>query len=263
MEVIILDSVQQASELAARRMAKLLQEKPKTVFGLATGNSPLATYDLFVQLVKEKAISCEYLTCFNLDEYVGLGRDHPQSYFYFMNKHFYAPLNLRPEQCFIPDGRAMDMAKECQDYENCIVDKGPVDLQILGIGRDAHIGFNEPGSSLGSTTRLKTLTETTRNDNAQYFSSIDEVPHHCLTMGVASILKAKEIILLAFGESKAQAIAQAVEGPVSAWAPASALQFHPKTKVVVDQAAASQLRNKSYYEEVFQKKPDWQNLEFL
>lgn len=263
MEVIILKDREQVSELAAKRLTSLVHNNPQAVLGLATGSTPVETYKKFVSRVEEKKISCENITCFNLDEYVGLSSDHPQSYFQFMKTHFYDPLKLNQDQCFIPNGMADDMEKECQTYEQLIEKKGPIDLQILGIGRDAHIGFNEPGSSLGSHTRLKTLTETTRQDNAQYFGSLEEVPVHCVTMGVASILKAKEIILLAFGESKAKAIADAVEGPVSAWAPASGLQFHPKTKIVIDEAAASQLKNKAYYQEVFQKKPEWQNLEFL
>ena len=262
MEVIIVENEKAGSLMAAKRVASLIKTKKQTVLGLATGNTPLSTYKELVSLKNSKEINFDHVTCFNLDEYVGLDKQDPNSYYYYMNKNFYEPLGLNPSHCFIPDGQSDDIASECNNYESLIKEKGPIDLQILGIGRDAHIGFNEPGSSIGSRTRLKTLTETTRKDNASLFGDLDKVPMHCITMGIQSILEAKEIILLAFGEAKAKAVAKAVEGPLSANTPASALQLHPKVKVIIDEAAASELKNTKYYKEVFSKKPNWQTREF-
>ena len=263
MEVIVLKNAKAVCEIAAQRIKNLVKNQPGSILGLATGNTPLPLYKNLIELQKNGAVNFSKITTFNLDEYVGLSPEHEASYSFYMKNHFYDPLGLNVDSCFLPNGLAEDVVTECQNYEKKIKEKGPIDLQILGIGRDGHIGFNEPGSSLGSRTRLKTLTETTRKDNASHFSGLDKVPHHVITMGIQTILEAKEILLMATGASKAEAVAAAVEGPVSALVPASALQFHPKARILVDEEAASQLKNLAYYREVFEKKPTWQAAEFI
>ena len=262
MEVIITKNQDEASLLAAHRLKNQVLEKKDSVLGLATGSTPLSLYRQFASLVRAKEIEMDHVLSFNLDEYVGVGAEHKGSYSYYMRKNWIEPLGLKDRCVHIPNGLAKDMKEECNHYEQMIQEEGPIDLQILGIGRDGHIGFNEPGSSFGSRTRLKTLTEVTREDNREAFADTGEIPRHVITMGIQTILEAKEIVLLAFGEEKAQAVRDCVEGPVSASCPASALQFHPKVKLFLDSSAASLLQNKDYYIEVFQNKPSWQMREF-
>ncbi|MEX0791522.1 MAG: glucosamine-6-phosphate deaminase, partial [Pirellulaceae bacterium] len=189
-------------------------------------------------------------TTFNLDEYVGLPPTHPQSYRYFMHENLFRHLNLDLRNTHVPDGRALDYETYGEQYERMIADAGGIDIQILGIGRDGHIAFNEPGSSLGSRTRLKTLAGETVRDNARFFGSEEQVPRLAITMGVGTILESRRCLLLAFGESKAEAIAATVEGPVTAQVTASALQLHRDVVVIVDEEAASQFRRREYYDEV-------------
>lgn len=262
MEVIILENQQAASELASKRILSLVTQTPNCVLGFATGSTPLKTYELLGEAKSQQNIDFSKITSFNLDEYVGLPTDHASSYSYYMHQHVFGPLGLSPEQYHLPNGMAANIELECQQYEQKIKERGPIDLQILGIGRDGHIGFNEPGSSLGSRTRLKTLTETTRGDNKAHFQD-QRVPYHVVTMGIQSIMEASEILLLAFGDAKADAIAKTVEGPITASVPASALQYHPKVKIFLDLAAASKLQNLEYYQEVYRKKPAWQLAEFI
>ena len=258
MEVIIHNTAQEASATAARLVAKLIQRKPTTVLGLATGSTPVLLYQELIGLHRNHQIDFSRVTTFNLDEYLGLGPDHPCSYHAFMYENFFNHINIDPKRVFIPDGLTRDVPAHCQDYERKIASAGGIDLQILGIGTDGHIGFNEPTSSLRSRTRIKTLTQNTRADNARLFKSIDEVPHHVVTMGIGTILESKMTILLAFGGNKADAIAKTVEGPLTAMVPASALQMHEKAKIIIDQEAATLLNKRDYYSFVYNNKPAWQ-----
>lgn len=254
MEIIIQPTAEESTEIAARIIAKLLREKPSAVLGLATGSTPLRLYQKLVAM----RLDWSRVTTFNLDEYIGLPREHPQSYHSFMWENLFQHININPENIHIPDGNAGDIPAMCAAYEQAIRDSGGIDLQLLGIGSDGHIGFNEPSSSLASRTRIKTLTERTRRDNARFFGSPEEVPLHVVTMGIGTIMEARTNLLLAFGENKAAAIAGAVEGPITADNPASVLQFHPSAKVCLDEPAASQLKRADYYRWVFSNKPDWQ-----
>jgi glucosamine-6-phosphate deaminase len=207
-----------------------------------------------------EALDFSRVTTFNLDEYVGLPREHPGSYHSFMREHLLGHIGIDPARVFVPDGLAADVPTCCSQYEQAIRDAGGLDLQVLGIGRQGHIGFNEPSSSLASRTRIKTLTETTRADNAGDFGGAEQVPKHVITMGIGTILESRACLLLAFGEHKAEAVAKAVEGPVSAMVPASALQMHEHATVLVDEEAASELCLADYYRHVFEQKPEWQRV---
>jgi glucosamine-6-phosphate deaminase len=198
------------------------------------------------------------VTTFNLDEYIGLPRDHAQSYHSFMWENLFKHINIAKENVHIPDGNAQDIPGFCREYEELILAAGGIDLQVLGIGTDGHIGFNEPSSSLASRTRIKTLTQQTCKDNARFFGSEESVPHHVITMGIGTIMEARQNLLLAFGPNKARAIAEAVEGPISSLNPASILQMHPVVKVILDEPSASDLKRSEYYRWVYESKPSWQ-----
>ena len=256
MEIIIQPTPEAATAIAARLIARLLKEKPDAVLGLATGSTPLPLYRALVDM----QLDWSRVRTFNLDEYLGLAPEHPQSYHHFMWENLFRHVNIRPENVHIPDGLAADVPAFCADYEARIRAVGGIDLQLLGIGGDGHIGFNEPSSSLASRTRIKTLTQRTRADNARFFASADEVPSHVITMGIGTIMEARTNLLLAFGAKKAQALAEAAEGPVTAMNPASALQLHPDTRVCLDEAAATQLKRADYYRWVFANKPQWQRV---
>jgi glucosamine-6-phosphate deaminase len=197
---------------------------------------------------------------FALDEYVGLPAQHPQSYRAVLEREVIEPIGLDPRRIRVPSGALEGIERAGEEYERAIVAAGGVELQLLGIGTDGHIGFNEPGSSFASLTRVKTLTRQTREDNARFFASLDDVPRHCITQGLGTILRARHLVLLAFGEGKAEAVAGAVEGPLTASLPASAIQLHPHATVVIDEAAASRLRFADYYRDAFAHKPVWQGL---
>lgn len=256
MEIIIQETKQAAADVAARLIAKLLQKKPDAVIGLATGSTPLPLYERLIEM----KLDWSKVTTFNLDEYIGLPRDHSQTYHAFMWENLFSKINIDPENVHIPDGNAADIPAFCKEYEEQIKAAGGIDLQVLGIGTDGHIGFNEPTSSLASRTRIKTLTEQTCKDNARFFGSEEEVPNHVITMGIGTIMEARTNLLLAFGENKAQAIAEAVEGPVTSISPASVLQMHPTVKVCIDAPAASKLQRKDYFRWVYDNKPDWQKI---
>ncbi len=262
MEVIIQPDALSASKLAAKYIARLLRSKPNAVLGLATGSTPLILYAELIRMHREEGLDFSQVISFNLDEYVGLSPEHPASYHHFMKENFFRHINMHPANCHIPDGKITgpEIVTECQKYEQHIHSAGGIDLQILGIGSDGHIGFNEPSSSLASRTRIKTLTERTRQDNARFFSTLEEVPHHVITMGIGTIMEAREIFLFAFGAGKASAVAGAAEGPITAENPASILQMHPKAKFFLDEAAASQLKRRDYYNWVYQHKPAWQHV---
>ncbi|MEO5914543.1 MAG: glucosamine-6-phosphate deaminase [Luteolibacter sp.] len=254
MEIIIQPTPEEATGVAARIIARLLAEKPDAVLGLATGSTPVLLYRELIAM----DLDWSHVTTFNLDEYIGIPREHPQSYHSFMTDNLFRHINISPSHIHIPDGNATDIPASCADYEKRIAAAGGIDLQILGIGTDGHIGFNEPTSSLASRTRIKTLTRQTRIDNARFFGSEEDVPHHVVTMGIGTIMEARQNLLLAFGPGKARAIAEAVEGPVTSLNPASVLQMHPTVKVCLDEPAASQLSRADYYRWVYESKPGWQ-----
>lgn len=258
MEIVIQPTADEASIVAARIVAQLVRRKPNAVLGLATGSTPLRMYAELVRMHREDGLDFSGVTTFNLDEYVGLAAGHPQSYRAFMREHLFQHINVPPGQIHIPDGLATDVPAECAAYEAAIRAAGGIDLQILGIGTDGHIGFNEPSSSLASRTRIKTLTARTRSDNARFFGSAEAVPLHVITMGVGTIMDARQVLLLAFGEGKARAVADAVEGPITAINPASILQMHPVAKCLIDEPAARGLQRLEYYQWVYSNKPPWQ-----
>jgi glucosamine-6-phosphate deaminase len=260
MEVVIAVT-DELARLAARTIEALLRSRPDAVLGLATGSSPLPIYDELVRLHVEEGLSFARARAFTLDEYVGLAAEHPQRYRNVIEHEFVERVDFAPGAVQGPDGLAEDLAVSCSAYEEAIAGAGGIDLQILGIGTDGHVGFNEPGSSLASRTRIKTLTGQTRADNARFFGAdIDQVPQHCLTQGLATIMSARHIVLIATGRAKADAVHQFVEGPVSAMWPATILQHHPHVTALVDQAAASRLQLADYFRSTYAAKPAWQGL---
>ena len=256
MEIIIHSTPEAATRVAARIIGRLLREKPDAVLGLATGSTPLRLYRELIDM----KLDWSKVTTFNLDEYIGLPCKHPQSYHTFMWENLFSHINIDSENIHIPDGNAMDIPGFCRKYEEQIRAAGGIDLQLLGIGTDGHIGFNEPTSSLASRTRIKTLTQQTCRDNARFFGSEAEVPKHVITMGIGTIMEARRNLLMAFGENKAQAVAEAVEGPVSSINPASVLQMHPVVTVCLDEPAAGCLKRADYYRWVYENKPEWQTV---
>lgn len=260
MEVVILAGTRAVAQLAANTIEALLRDRPDAVLGLATGSSPLPVYDELVLRHEQRNLDFSRVRVFTLDEYVGLPADHPESYREVIRRVFTERVNISPENVHGPDGTATDVPAACRAYEEALQAAGGVDLQLLGIGTDGHIGFNEPGSSLASRTRIKTLVEQTRRDNARFFHSLAEVPHHALTQGLGTILEARHVVLLATGAQKAQAVRDLVEGPVAAICPASVLQLHPHATVLLDEAAASSLRLADYYRHSYENKPRWQGL---
>jgi glucosamine-6-phosphate deaminase len=258
MEIVILPTPAEVGRLAARKIAQVISRRPTAVIGLATGSSPLAIYAELAAQVEAGTLDARQVRGIALDEYVGIPADHPESYLSVLTRQVTRPLGLDPANVFVPDGRADDIPAACAAYEATIRDLGGVDLQILGIGANGHIGFNEPTSSFASRTRIKTLAPQTREDNARFFDSPDDVPTHCLTQGLGTIMDARELVLVAQGEAKAEAIAGMVEGPVSSMCPGSILQFHEHAYVVIDEAAASRLTLGDYYQHTYANKPDWQ-----
>jgi glucosamine-6-phosphate deaminase len=258
MEIIIEKDQNRASELGAKIVSGLVKIKYDCVLGLATGNTPLLLYKELIRLHQEERLDFCRVTTFNLDEYVGLSPNHPGSYWTFMWENLFKHINIPEHRIHIPDGKAPDIPAFCKQYEGAIKAAGGIDLQVLGIGTDGHIGFNEPSSSLTSRTRIKTLTLQTRKDNAPFFGGEEHVPKHVITMGVGTIMDCKMCLLLAFGEGKADAVSKMVEGPVTSMNPASILQMHPKTVILLDEAAASKLKRADYYRWVYDHKPDWQ-----
>ncbi len=260
MEVVIVDGPDEAGVLVGGAIAALVDAMPTAVLGLATGSSPVVVYRDLARRHAAGGLSLAEVQAFLLDEYVGLPPGHPQSYRSFIARELERQVDLADGAVQAPDVQSGDLAAACAAYERAIGDAGGVDLQLLGIGTDGHIGFNEPGSSLASRTRIKTLTDQTRRDNARFFASLDEVPRHVVTQGVGTILEARHLVLLAFGAAKAAAVAAAVEGPVTAMVPGSALQLHPHATVVVDETAVAGLRLAGYYRETWAHKPSWQGL---
>ncbi len=260
MEVVILPGIRQIASLAADAVESLLRSKPGAVLGLATGSSPLPVYDELVRRHERAGLDFSRAYGFTLDEYVGLEPGHPESYREVIRRDFTGRVNFDPENILGPDGNAEDIPAACRAYEEAIRARGGVDLQLLGLGTDGHIGFNEPGSSLASRTRIKSLIEQTRRDNARFFRSLDEVPHHVVTQGLGTILDSRHAVLVATGAQKAQAVHDLVEGPLAAICPASVLQLHPHASILVDEAAASSLKLAEYYRHTYDHKPGWQGL---
>jgi glucosamine-6-phosphate deaminase len=249
MRVIIVKDKEEMGKRAADLVAADMKAKDRItyVMGLATGSTPLPLYQEFIRRNKAGELDFSTVVTFNLDEYVGLPITHPESYRYFMNENLFNHTNINPKNTHVPDGLADDIEAFCQKYEDMIADVGGIDYQVLGIGSNGHIGFNEPGSSLGSLTRIKTLTAKTRKDNARFFDNdINQVPKLAITMGNGTIMNARKVVLLASGANKADAVAAALEGPVTAMCPASVLQLHRYATFVITRDAASKLTLETY-----------------
>jgi glucosamine-6-phosphate deaminase len=249
-KVLILPDAEAAVQRAADFIARCVRSRADAVLGLATGATMLPVYDVLARRHRDEGLSFAATTSFNLDEYIGLAPDHPCSYHRYMQDAFFQHVDIDPARTHLPKGDAADPQAASQDYEALIAAAGGIDLQILGIGENGHIGFNEPTASLGSRTRVKTLTESTRRANQRYFASFDDTPRYAITTGVATILESRHCLLLATGGSKADAVAGMVEGPVSAMCPASALQLHAHATVILDRDAAARLTLLEYYETV-------------
>ncbi|RMF08232.1 MAG: glucosamine-6-phosphate deaminase [Candidatus Neomarinimicrobiota bacterium] len=252
MLVIVEKEYADMCRVAAKMVVDRLRKKPNLVLGLATGSTPVGLYQELIRYHREDGLDFSKVVTFNLDEYIGLPPHHEQSYATFMKTQLFDHINISPENIHIPQGMFGEVnitafetdpavTAFCHWYEDEIKRAGGIDIQILGIGGNGHIAFNEPGSSLGSRTRVKTLTEKTRRDNARFFASIDEVPRYAITMGIGTIMEAREVLLLANGEGKAEAVRRSIEGPVTAMCPASMLQMHRKSTIILDQGAASKL----------------------
>lgn len=244
MLVYIKKDYEEMSKEGARIVAELVRKRPDCVLGFATGSTPLGMYKELIRMHQHEGLDFSKVTTFNLDEYVGLPPEHSQSYHYFMWENLFKHINVDPRFVHIPMGMAQDIEAFCDWYEAQIVKTGGIDLQILGIGANGHIAFNEPGSSLGSRTRIKTLTGTTREANARFFDDPKQVPKYAITMGVGTIMDAKALLLLGSGESKADAIKATCEGPITHMWPATIVQMHRYAIVIVDKAAASKLTMK-------------------
>ena len=260
MEVIIQPNKEAAAALVARIVAHELRANPHLVLGLATGQTMECLYRHLVRLHQTENLDFSLCRTFNLDEYVGLFPADPNSYRYYMNHHLFRHVNVDIRNTHLPNGLATNLNEECLRYEATIKGFGGIDLQILGIGKAGHIGFNEPLSALHSRTRVKALTPTTLKQNAGAFGGEDKMPRRAITMGVGTILECHRCVLLATGDSKARVIAKAVEGPITSMISATALQLHPRATVVVDEEAASELREKDYYRWIFDNEPEWEHL---
>jgi glucosamine-6-phosphate deaminase len=257
-EVVILDGAAAVARVGADVVEAVLRGRPEPVLGLATGSSPVPLYDELIRRYREAGLSFASTRAFLLDDYVGLPEDHPQRYATVIRRDFTGSVDLPESALDWPHGDAPDLPAECRRYEAAIAAAGGVDLQILGIGADGHLAFNEPGSSLSSRTRVKTLTARTREDNARFFASVDEVPHHVVTQGLGTILEARHLLMVATGPGKAGPVARALEGAVSAACPASVLQLHERATVLLDTAAAAGLEHREHYEQVWAARPAWQ-----
>jgi glucosamine-6-phosphate deaminase len=260
-EVVIVPDAAAGGELVAEAIVRLVGRKPDALLGVATGSTPLPVYQALGAKVRAGEVDTSRVRIAQLDEYVGLPAEHPESYRSVLAREVLRPLGIGMDAFMGPDGTAEDVQAACETYDAALAGAGGVDLQLLGIGTDGHIGFNEPCSSLASRTRIKTLTEQTRVDNARFFDGeIAQVPHHVITQGIGTILEARHLVLLATGEGKADAVAATVEGAVAAVCPASALQLHAHATVVVDEGAASKLKLADYFRHTFANKPAWQGI---
>jgi len=253
MLVVLKESSKEVGQEAARIVAAAVRTNPTIVLGLATGSTPLGMYEELIALHRSAGLDFSQATSFNLDEYLGLAKDNPQSFHYFMHSSFFSQVNFSPEKIHVPDGSIRaNYSEYCESYERALKSAGGIDLQILGIGRNGHIGFNEPNSSLASRTRLKELTAETIEDNRRFFPPGAEIPECAITMGIGTILDARRILILATGKSKAAAVAKAIEGPISSSVSASALQLHPDVTFIIDEDAAYALTQRDYYRRVLE-----------
>jgi glucosamine-6-phosphate deaminase len=246
-QIQIFDTAAHVADAAFDLFSKQIASKPTSVLGLATGGTPEPFYERCVAANQIGALTLGRVTTFNLDEYVGLDARHPNSYRTYMRDKLFEPTGLSDSQTHLPDGMADDLVAECERYELAIVEAGGIDLQLLGLGSDGHIAFNEPMSSLGSRTRVVALTAQTIADNSRYFKNEADVPKMAITMGIGTILHSRAILLIATGQSKAAAVHSMIEGPLAARVPATALQNHPNTTILLDEAAASELERVDYY----------------
>lgn len=258
MEVIIQPDARSAAQLVVKIIANEIRMRPQLVLGLATGKTMEKVYQQLVILHQQEGLDFSRCRTFNLDEYVGLSPDDENSYHYYMDRHFFSKININPRNTHLPNGTASDLDAECRQYEKAIQQAGGIDLQLLGIGQDGHIGFNEPLSALRSKTRCKALTPDTIAQNAPLFKDPELMPRRAITMGVGTILESKRCILLATGAEKSDIIAKAVEGPITSMISASALQLHPQCTVFVDKASASKLQSADYYHWIFNHEPEWE-----
>ena len=257
MQVIIRPTREDASMLVARLIEKALQARPNLVLGLATGRTMERLYVQLVRLHREAGLDFSLCRTFNLDEYIGLAPEDENSYRFYMNRHLFDHVNIDKRNTHLPDGRAPNLAAECRRYEQLIAESGGIDLQLLGIGKSGHIGFNEPLSALRSRTRDKTLTPTTIAENSTLFKDPAAMPRRAITMGVGTILECRRLLALVTGRSKADILARAVEGPITSMVSASAIQLHPHCSVIADEDAASALRETEYYRWIFENEPEW------
>ncbi len=241
MNIIILRDPEEVGRKAAQFFAQQLRANPASVLGLATGSTPIPLYRELARMHREEGLDFSKAITFNLDEYVGLAPNHPQSYRYFMQVNLFDHVNIRPDHTHVPDGLARDIPDACSRYEAAIAKAGGIDLQVLGIGVNGHIGFNEPPSPFDSLTRLQTLTESTIEANARFFDSLADVPRQAITMGIGTILGSKTCILIATGSAKAETVARMIEEPASEMCPASALQLHKAATILLDEPAAARL----------------------
>lgn len=258
MEVLIRENAGVGCVLGAKIIARVVREKPDAVLGLATGRTPLQLYKELIRLHREEGLDFSRVTTFNLDEYVGLAGTHDQSYRYFMQENLFRHINIDVRRTHVPNGIAPDLHVECRDYEKRIADAGGIDIQLLGLGRNGHIGFNEPTGSLRSRTWIKILSEQTLRDNSDVFGSLEAMPKHALTMGIGTILDARRCLLLAFGPAKVRAVEHMIEGPLAAICPGSALQLHSRATVILDENSAAGLRYADHYRWIDQHKFEWQ-----
>ena len=259
MEVIIRTSSEAAAELTSRLIEARLRAKPDLVLGLATGRTMERVYDRLAAKHQSEGLDFSRCRTFNLDEYIGVPAEDEHSYRFYMNHHLFSRVNVDLAKTNVPNGMATDLRAEADNYERLMRDAGGIDLQLLGIGEAGHIGFNEPLSALMSRTRDKALTPLTLQQNAGMFGGDpNKVPKRALTMGVGTILDARELLLLATGSAKASILAKAVEGPITAMISASAIQLHRNCKVIIDEEAAKELKERDYYDWIFQNEPEWQ-----
>ena len=242
MKLIVTKNYEELSKIAAEEFAKVVLEKPTAVLGLATGGSPVGMYKELIAKCKNNELDFSKCTSINLDEYIGLNPEHEQSYRNFMNTNLFNHINIKKDKTFVPNGLAQNLEEECKNYDNKIEELGGIDVQLLGIGNNGHIAFNEPGDELSAGTHIISLTESTIEANARFFDSIDEVPRKALTMGLGGIMKAKKIILIASGEGKAEAIKGLFSGKITTENPATMLQMHRDVVVIVDEAAAKLIK---------------------
>jgi glucosamine-6-phosphate deaminase len=253
MLVILKRDEDEISRQAALLIASAVRKKPTLALGLATGATMVGVYKHLVSLHKQGSLDFSRVVTFNLDEYLGLPAAHPRSFHHFMRENFFAHVNVAPRNIHIPDGTIRgNYDQYCASYEEAIQKAGGIDLQLLGIGRNGHVGFNEPTSSIGSRTRLKVLSQETTDDNSKFFAPGEESPRCAITMGIGTILEARKILLLATGAAKSAAVAKSIEGPITSAVSASALQLHPDVTFIIDDAAASQLTQRDYYHRVLE-----------